>query len=615
MSPRSTSSALAACVLWLLCAGYTARFVDRGWIPHDEGTIAQSAERTLRGEMPHRDFDEVYTGGLTYLHAAAMQAWGVSLRAPRFTLFAFFMAFVAAAYAIARRVAPGWSAIVATALVVAWSVPNYFVSLPSWYTLFFATFGTLALLRFLEVERRRWLIAAGACGGLSILMKITGVFYVAGGLLFLAYVEQSRAAGHPRAGAQRSRFWPVVGIPAGLLLFLLLSQVWSHTAGSALLPVLLPAVGVCAFVVWREWTAGRGAVVDRVRCLFALVWPFAVGVAIPVLAFGWWYWQQGAVMDLVRGVLVLPQRRLTEASLDPPPLATIGLAVPYAVLLIAGHRGGVRREPVLAVALFALLGAVLYGGQNPVVYRVAWGAARAMPLVAVVTLIWMLVERPDNRGGVELGAPRLRAQLVLLVTMAAFVALVQFPYATPTYFCYGAAMTVLALSALVAAQPRAPRRVHLAVAAFFFAFALVFVNQSYGWNLGVAFIPYHPDSLLDLDRGGLRVPADDKQTYEELVRVLRQHAAGGTIYAGPDCPEVYFLSGFPNATRAIFELLTPERQDAAWMAGVLARSPIRAAVINTQPSFSRPLDPGVVTMLERRFPSSLRVGRFVVRFE
>jgi hypothetical protein len=169
--------------------------------------------------------------------------------------------------------------------------------------------------------------------------------------------------------------------------------------------------------------------------------------------------------------------------------------------------------------------------------------------------------------------------------------------------------------AIVFARPRSPLRLHLVVATFFFLFAIVFVNRTYGWNLGVKFLPYAPQSRLDLPRGGLLVPDEDRMIYEELARVIRQHAAGGTISAGPDCPEVYFLSGFPNPTRAMFDFLTPVSEDEAWMTGLLARAHIKVAVINTAPLFSPRFSPGVLRLLESRFPSSQQVGQFVVRFE
>src|SRR5437867_9252682 len=176
--------------VWVLSALYVLRFVDRGWIPYDEGSLAQSAERVLAGELPHRDFDEIYTGGLSILYAAAFKILGVKLISIRIVLYLFFLAFVPALYGIALRFAPPLIAGAVTLLGVVWSVPNYFAGLPSWYNLFFATFGTLALIRHIETDQFKWLFIAGLCGGLSFLAKVSGLYYMVAVFLFLTYREQ-----------------------------------------------------------------------------------------------------------------------------------------------------------------------------------------------------------------------------------------------------------------------------------------------------------------------------------------------------------------------------------------------------------------------------------------
>ena len=609
---RLTSATAVACVLWVLCGIYAAQFIDRGWIAFDEGAIGQSAERVLLGETPHRDFDEVYTGGLTYLHAAAMKMFGVNLLAPRFTLFAFFMVFLATVYGIATRVSTPTAALVAMAMATAWSVPNYFVGVPSWYNLFFATFGVMAFLAYLETDRRRWLFAAGACGGLSLLIKVIGLYYLAGGALFLMYLEQTSAPIDGAGHRKRSGFWPVAAIPG--LLLIALAVPLSRSAGLGLLQVLAPAFLACAFLAWREWAEGRGRFAFRAARFMSLSWPFVAGAAVPVAAFLLWFWQQHAVAELLRGVFVLPQRRLTATAENPPALGTLGLAVPYALGLLASRRRAIPREALLAVVAAGLLATVLILANYPRGYQAVWAVTRAMPLLAVVAGIGVVGRRLASPGDDGI-APLARTRVWLVVTMAATVALVQVPHATPIYLCYAAPMTMLAMFAIVFAQPWPPLRLHLVVATFFFLFAIAFVNRTYGWNLGVKFLPYAPQGRLDSPRGGLRVPENDRRNYEELLRVIRQHADGGTIIAGPDCPEVYFLSGFPNPTRAVFDFLTPVRQDEAWMADLLARAPIRTAVINTAPLFSPSFSPGVLRLLESKFPSSQRVGQFVVRFE
>src|SRR5271155_4183319 len=82
---------LVLMVVWALSAVYMGTHLKRGWVPHDEGAFAESAQRVLKGELPHRDFDEIYTGGLAYLHALAFRELGTNLASMRYMLFAFFL--------------------------------------------------------------------------------------------------------------------------------------------------------------------------------------------------------------------------------------------------------------------------------------------------------------------------------------------------------------------------------------------------------------------------------------------------------------------------------------------------------------------------------------------
>ena len=59
--------------------------------------------------------------------------------------------------------------------------------MPSWYNLFLATFGVVALLRFVDTERRRWLFVAGLMGGLSVLIKVIGLYFVGAAMLFVVF--------------------------------------------------------------------------------------------------------------------------------------------------------------------------------------------------------------------------------------------------------------------------------------------------------------------------------------------------------------------------------------------------------------------------------------------
>ena len=193
----------------------------RGWVPHDEGALAQAAERVLQGELSHLDFDDIYTGGLALLHAAGFRALGTNLASMRWVMFLFFAAWAPAIYYIASRFVSPLASAAVTLLAVAWSVPNYAAAMPSWYNLFLAVFGAAALLRHLESNATRYLITAGICGGLSCLAKITGLYYVAAVLLFLVFREQSLAMETPVDATPRHFRFYAVTVAASLLVFLL----------------------------------------------------------------------------------------------------------------------------------------------------------------------------------------------------------------------------------------------------------------------------------------------------------------------------------------------------------------------------------------------------------
>lgn len=163
-------------VMVLAAIVYLTHFVPRGWVPHDEGMIGQSAEQVLHGAIPHIDYQEAYTGGLTYLHAAVFKITGVDLLHVRWLLFAAASWAAFLIYAICRRYLAPAGAALAVWVAVGWSFPNYFAGLPSWWLLVFALACLWAVIRHVETQHRRYLVAAGLFVGLAIAIKQTGLY-------------------------------------------------------------------------------------------------------------------------------------------------------------------------------------------------------------------------------------------------------------------------------------------------------------------------------------------------------------------------------------------------------------------------------------------------------
>src|SRR5258706_4951174 len=103
----------------------------------------------------------------------------------------------------------------------------YAAAMPSWYNLFFATFGLAALLRYIEMQTGRWLVVAGFCGGISFLFKLLGLYFIAAALLFLLFRVQMASSAAPADRPERLwyRWFPLTNVILyQALLFRLLRQ-------------------------------------------------------------------------------------------------------------------------------------------------------------------------------------------------------------------------------------------------------------------------------------------------------------------------------------------------------------------------------------------------------
>ncbi len=593
---------------WLLLAValsalYAIPFALRGWIPHDEGTIAQSAERVLQGQVPHRDFDEGYTGGLSYVHAAAFRLFGVRLASLRWLLYGGFLIFLAAVFRLALRLGPPWLAFGLTLAAAVWSVPNYFASMPSWYNLFLATFAALALTRWIETSRPRWTLLAGLCAGASVLVKQVGLYAVAAGLLFVVYRERQESSRKPASG-RSVLFLTVKTLGAAAFAVLLLRIFGRRRELMDIVEFVLPGALLAGFLVVDEARHGRGSAADRFRGLARAAGPYLAGVALPLALFGAAFAASRSLEPLFTDVFVHSLDAARTAESVPLAPSVLAPALLYALLLAFPTIVPARREKRIAAVLGLVLAlAVALAGQ-PDVYQTIWRAARSLPLVISVVAVAFLA-RPA-------GSETERANVFLLAAMAALVSLVQFPFPSPIYFCYVAPLALLGAAALVRADARSPRRIHGVILIFFVTFAAVWMNRGYVFELGRAFSPYVARTPLGLPRAGIRVPAADAREYETLVRNLESRAPGGAIYAGPDCPEVYFLAGRRNPTRSFFDYQGDlyGRPDA--LLRLLDEGGVSAVVLDRAPAFSRPFEAGFVAQLHARFPGFEDIGRFTL---
>ncbi len=471
--------------------------------------------------------------------------------------------------------------------------------MPSWYNLFFATFGAAALLHYLEVRFRRWLFIAGLCGGISILIKVIGFYYIAGVLLFLAFLEQSD---NEQRGTEKNSWGYRVFSAGALLAFLgtLIYVLHRRLAAGEFYHFLLPSLAVVGMILLGERKAGAGTG-ERFAALLRLVIPFICGAVIPIVIFMIPYALAGSVGGFFSGVTSSAIAHAIDLAVARPASPQYIVAVlPLVAFLAAGMYWEQFQGRVVgsAVALLAVVVAVR-ATRSAVVYSAVWSSVVMLtPVVVAVGVASILALR--SRDGVS---KLQRERLVLLVALAATCTLVQFPFPVPLYLCYTLPLTLLALVAIVTTVRKQRGTYVLAsLVGLYLTFAVV------------SLIPLHlaeyshavgRRDVLRVPRGGLQI--EDEPYFEALTIFLQQRAPNGLMYAGNDCPELYFLTGLKNITR------DDNGAPAEEVLKALQSTDVKVVVIFESPYFpSLQTSPEVRAEVIRRFPQSRMAGIFHV---
>jgi hypothetical protein len=603
---------LALVLVLAASLAYVWLLLDRGWIPHDEGMLGESAVRVLRGELPHRDFDEVYTGGLSYLNALAFGLFGERLVAMRYMIFAVFAAWVPLVYYLASRFVRPLAAAGITLTSVVWSFPNYPAAMPSWYNLFLATASIAALFRFLETQRARWLAVAGFLAGLSILIKIVGLYLVAATLFFFVFMEQSRGQ-LPEDDRRPSRWYgglvtlACLGLMAALVLL-----IRTRLGLQEFVQFVLPGGMIAALLIAIERRVPQRAGADRLGYLLRLVGPYALGLLLPLFVFGIMYAGQDALRDLASGVFVNPLQRLSLAARRPPPLLAMLPAFLVAGILIVAGRLSPRPRVLIAGVLALMLVPLLLPEEVQGIGVLGWlSISQAIPIVVLVGAVGVLQNFPEP------STRSLESQrLMLLIAALALCSLIRFPWTNPTYFAYVAPLELLAVTAIVNSKRWSVRPITAVFLVFYLIYPITWLTPMMyrEHNDSADLLSREPITTVLPGRAGLRVRDSAAVEYDSLISLVRAEARGQFIYATPDCPEVYFLSGFRNPTRTMFDFFDEPADRTRRILGLLEGKAVNLVVLNAMPGHSERVSQDLAEAIAFRFPRRSVIGRFTVRW-
>ncbi|MBM4184346.1 MAG: phospholipid carrier-dependent glycosyltransferase [Gemmatimonadetes bacterium] len=469
--------------------------------------------------------------------------------------------------------------------------------MPSWYNLFLATAGIACLRRYTRDRRARWLLLAGAAGGVSILFKIVGLYYVAGALLFLLWLETTEEP-TDRPGENAS-YRVFAALACTVLAICALYVVATGGGRASLLHFGLPPLAaVTTVAVALLHPTGRRSA-DRFTSLARTVAPLLAGVAVPVAAFLIPYVASGSLPALYRGVFVLPRTRLEFEAVSPLPV----LGFLPAIALVAWVAS---RSRAAFVAGGAILLVAVGMTHIDVVYRIVWWTLISLGPVAAMAGAWHLSRSVH-------AAPRAKAGGVLVLAIFAFANLVQLPFSIPLYFLYSAPLLVLLGVALGGIGTRRQPCPLLLLTTALCAFFVLRVDAGFINHLGFRYRPHEETAALALPRArGIRVDESEKAEIEQLVAGLDRIHPGGAILAIPDAPEVYYLSGRPNPTRTLFDVFDDPATRTERVLTLVDSAHLRVVVINRASAFDQPFEAPLLDSLRVRLRFRAEVGRFVI---
>jgi len=538
---------------------------DRFWWPPDDGAYAHPAERMLHGEVLHRDVREAHPGP-HFVNAAALALFGDRLVSLRYPLVA---AAAAQALLVFLLLLPaGELAAAAGALATtAFGFVQYLNPQPAWYCALL-TAAAAAVLRFWPPAKRRRSEVLGLLAGLAVLMRqLSGAILVAALVTWLLL--------EPAEGDEGRGSDPETGRP-------LLARAAAAAVLLALALYLLRSTDLLGFALFGVWPLLLAAAVLRrtrlgSRAAAARLLRLAAGgavAALPLLAYHALHGSLGALYhDTVEQALVIA--RLPYLARN-----SYGEALAAALGLLAAHRSA---------------GEVANGFY--------W---LCLPLVSAA--LGLLAAR-------RLGAARrLDPRFDPLTHLAVFHGLVALLNQIPIYLYYSLTLTVPAL--LAAVERRRPR---LALAALVLALSGIALHDHAAQPLARGLAGTYAGVRMGVVPIGIPKLAiwtdpEDAAVFRALLaRIEGETLPGEPIFAFPNDPEIYYLSGRRNPF-AFFNTAVDVRRPADAAAVVVRLDRLRPRLVIFVPDDKYRLasvEP-VVRFIRARYRLAARIGRFEV---
>lgn len=429
-------------MLFALAAAYLrlGLFIPIEWA--DEGVIVYAIWRVAEGELPYRDFQQMYPPSLFFLGGFLFRLFGSDLAVLRYLVLAVKAATCVMVYLSARRFSGRTFAFIAYAIAVAllgiaWPI------LTTPYASFFGTALCLAgLLSFLVSDRRllcRCAIA-GLCFGVAATFKqTTGAFAFLALALFLLVDEGEWGSrpGRILATLIRTSRWFVLVFTVGLAIFYLIPR---NPVGNLML-LLSPVLFLTGHLALRE-LRGPPAPESQLRSFLALV-ALTLAFLLPLAGYAIFFVSLGLGDEILFNILSGIPSAISWILPFPPPTITFVLwqtacfGAFASAAIWRGRSAGTLRggrlwafRGLLATSLLALVALAVTGWQARAEVFWFWGSADLLLSLPFV-LVWLSIAEVIrlDRADVPGGSPGERRAFVLFTAYATMALLWLYPAA------------------------------------------------------------------------------------------------------------------------------------------------------------------------------------------
>ncbi len=583
---------------------YLSMYLKLGWCPDDAGVVGQQAFRFLKGEMPHRDFHETYTGGLTVLNAVVFKFFGVNIVYLLRLVLCFFLLSLGCVFLFMRSSVSAGLSILVSLLVLVWAFPNCVSALPSWYVVSLWCFGVLLfdchrLSCKRGEEKGGWLVGVGVCGALATLMKINGLILLGGVSLSICQMSIVRTLEEDEIG----KAIPWGAILIGGILFL-------HASASAYFFACLPSLGnfVNLFVPNLAlniylWVILKNAPYRQIdagvlfRRISLVLGGFVLTLIFPLM----WFLSHSDFESLWAGLIHRPSIRMQSVSSPFPSILLSGWAIPACSLFIAGVWGWGKTKDRTIAWVLGLLSLPLFMKAIPI-ESVVLAVRLALPFIVIAALCYLHGYR-DERLGAET-----KVELFLPLSLLVTCSYIQFPSAYISYFFYLSPLFFITMGKWGGTVWKLPRTGFVSGLGLVL-FGMIELNPSKFYG--------KPYESLNLPTASLSVPLEQSRVWGPLIKRVQflSPIEYSPIYAGPDCPEIYFLSMRRNPTKILYEVFEDQKKLAENILETVDKEKCQLVVINLAPNWSKRFPVEFHQALINRFMQVEKYGQFLLYFK